>query len=80
MLDPFGPMYYFGPLRWPRPWMWLATLGLAVVVVILNALDVPPVFLLTFLGVVAIAILVVAAPRRARELGGLGTDDERRRD
>ena len=71
---------YFGPLdKWPRPWMWVATAGLAVVVVVLAALNVNALF---FLIPVLIAILIVAAPRRVDDLGGpgaLGSDEDRER-
>jgi hypothetical protein len=60
--------------------MWLATLALLIAVVLLNELGVNPAFLLAL---VVIVILVIAAPRRVKWLGGpgaLGSDEHRDRD
>jgi hypothetical protein len=60
--------------------MWLATLALLIAVGVLSELGLNPAYLMA---VVVIVILVIAAPRRVRGLGGpgaLGSDEDRDRD
>lgn len=62
---------YLGPLRWPPLWIWLAAAALATLLVTLSALEIG-----TTVVIVAVfgAVLTVAAPRRA---GDLGADEMR---
>jgi hypothetical protein len=63
---------YFGPLKWPRPWMWLAALALTAVIFVLAGLGVDP-QIPTVIAV--IMILIIAAPLRVAALGGRGMRD-----
>jgi Flp pilus assembly protein TadB len=63
---------YFGPLKWPRPWVWLAALALTAVILVLAGLGVDP-QIPTVIAV--IVILAIAAPRRVAALGARGMRD-----
>jgi hypothetical protein len=63
---------YLGPLKWPRPWMWLAALALTAAILVLAGLEVDPQIPTV---IAAIVILVIAAPIRVAALGGRGMRD-----
>jgi hypothetical protein len=70
---------YMGPLKWPSLWVWLATIGLIAFIGLLGFL-LSPFGLEDVVGsavvvIAFIAILVIAAPRRVRDLGGPGLGD-----
>jgi repressor of nif and glnA expression len=58
---------YLGPLKWPSRSVWIAAGCLTLLVGVLQSLGVQ---VIPMLGGVVIIILLIAAPRRVRSLGG----------
>jgi hypothetical protein len=65
---------YFGPLRWPPLWVWLAAAALATLFAVLALLGISVVIPMV---IAVVAILIVAGPRRASDLGADEMRDSR---
>ena len=68
-------MWYMGPLKAPTWRIVLATLVLIAVFGALDALGVSGVIIAVLAVITLVVILAIAAPRRARDLGGPGMGD-----
>lgn len=57
---------YFGPLKWPPLWIWIAAVAVTLALGVGAVLGVSPIFPAI---IVTIVVLVVAVPRRLKDLG-----------